>query len=152
MKIVLRNTWIWNSVAALGVLALVGLPVCHTAAQSHGPAPAVPATNSAPAEAPAAAEQPPSHNWPHDVVEFGHNTVLPVGETANDMVVIGGSAIALGKVEQDIVAIFGNVMVGDEAGGDAVAVLGNLKLGTNAVVHGDTVAVLGNIKMGRCSR
>ena len=148
MKKVLRNTWIWNSVAAFGVLALVGMPVSHAAAQSDGPAPAVPATNSAPAEAPAAAEQPQSQKWPHDVVEFGHNTVLPAGETANDMVVIGGSATALGKVQQDMVAIFGNVMVGDEAGGDAVAVLGNIKLGTNAVVHGDTVAVLGNIKMG----
>jgi uncharacterized RDD family membrane protein YckC len=142
MKKVLPNTLIWNGVVALSVLALVGIPVNHAAAQSDDPA-----TNSAAAEAPVAAEPPPSHNWPHDVVEFGHNTVLPVGETASDMVVIGGSATALGKVEQDLVAIFGNVTVGDEAGGDAVAVLGSVKLGTNAVVHGDTVAVLGNIKM-----
>ncbi|HXR05650.1 MAG TPA: hypothetical protein VN836_13175, partial [Verrucomicrobiae bacterium] len=148
MKNILRNHLVWNSAAILGLLVLAGTPMHGAMAQTNEPADAVLATNSAATNATAPVEQQHHYGPPHDVVEFGHSTVLPVGETANDMVVIGGSATALGKVEQDLVAILGNIMVGDEAGGDAVAVLGNVKLGTNAVVHGDTVAVLGNIKMG----
>jgi len=160
MKKVRCSTWIWKGVATLGVLALVGAPISGAVAQDAESANSGPTTNSQPApanasetnvaaaEATAAAEQPQHQGWPHDVVEFGHSTILPANEVASDMVVIGGSATALGKVEQDLVAIFGNVMVGNEAGGDAVAVMGNVRVGTNAVVHGDTVAVLGNIKMG----
>jgi uncharacterized RDD family membrane protein YckC len=148
MKNILRNNLVWNSAAILGLLALAGTPMHGAMAETNEPADSVPATNSAATNETAPVEQQHHYGPPHDVVEFGHSTVLPVGETANDMVVIGGSATALGKVEQDLVAILGNIMVGDEAGGDAVAVLGNVKLNTNAVVHGDTVAVLGNIKMG----
>ncbi len=160
MKNILCHNLVWNSAAMLGLLAMFGTPMNRAAAQSDEPAISVSATNSAPAavnpgetNAPAA-EATHSSKWqhnespPHDVVEFGHSTVLPIGETANDMVVIGGSATALGKVERDLVAIFGNVMVGDEAGRDVVAVLGNVKLNTNAVVQRNTVAVLGNVKMG----
>ena len=157
MKNILRNHLIWSGIATLGVLALCGLPMDRAVGQDTEPAITEPATNPPPAaEAEATnatpAEHPQGHGLPHDVVQFGHSEVLPAGETANDMVVIGGSTTALGKVLQDLVAIFGNVMVSQEAGGDAVAVLGNVKLGTNAVVHGDTVAVLGNIKLGPGAR
>ena len=164
MKNIIRNTSVWTGAAMLGLLALFSMPLSRAAAQSNEPAMSASETNVSPATASAedtnyaAAEATPPAEWqhrdntPHDLVEFGRSTVLPVGETAGDMVVIGGSATALGKVQQDLVAIFGNVMVGDEAGGDAVAVLGNIKLGTNAVVHGDTVAVMGNIKLGPNAR
>jgi uncharacterized RDD family membrane protein YckC len=161
MKKILHNMLIWNGAATLGLLAMFSAPMMNLAvAQANEPAISVSATNPPPAavnagetnSAPAEAAQPRarrhSGNSNHDLVMFGRSSLLPAGDTANDMVVIGGSATALGKVRQDMVAIFGNVMVGDEVGGDTVAVIGNIKLGTNAVVHGDTVAVLGNIKMG----
>ena len=160
MKNIIRNTLICGTAATLGLLALLSTPMNRAVAQSSETALSVSATNPPPAalnageknSAGAEAEHPGdrqhSDNSNHDMVVFCRSVELPAGETADDMVVIGGSATALGRVRQDIVAIFGNVMVGDEAGGDAVAVIGNIKLGTNAVVHGDTVAVLGNIKLG----
>ena len=142
MKKILRNILIWNGAATLSLLVLFSAPMNRAVAQTNEPA------ISAAAEAAQPRDRQDSDNSSHDLVVFCRSAELPAGETANDMVVIGGSATALGKVRQDLVAILGNVMVGDEAGGDTVAVLGNIKLGTNAVVHGDTVAVLGNIKMG----
>jgi uncharacterized RDD family membrane protein YckC len=142
MKKILRNILIWNGTATLGLLVLFSAPMNRAVAQTNEPA------ISAAAEAAQPRDRQGGDNSSHDLVVFCRSAELPAGETANDMVVIGGSATALGKVRQDLVAIWGNVMVGDEAGGDTVAVLGNIKLGTNAVVHGDTVAVLGNIKMG----
>jgi uncharacterized RDD family membrane protein YckC len=160
MKKILRNILIWNGAATLSLLVLFSAPMNRAVAQTNEPAISVSATNPAPvatsteetisaaAEAAQPRDRQDSDNSSHDMVVFCRSAELPAGETANDMVVIGGSATTLGKVRQDLVAIWGNVMVGDEAGGDTVAVLGNIKLGTNAVVHGDTVAVLGNIKLG----
>jgi uncharacterized RDD family membrane protein YckC len=160
MKQILRNISVWNSAIALGLLALFGAPMNRAVAQSNEPVVSVPATNppplaksaeetnSAATEAAQPVNRRHSDSPPHDLVVIGRSTVLPAGETANDMVVIGGSATALGRVRGDLVSILGNVTVSNEADGDVVAVLGNVKLGTNAVVHGDTVAVLGNIQMG----
>jgi uncharacterized RDD family membrane protein YckC len=160
MKQILHNISVWNSAIALGLLAMFIVPMNRAVAQSNEPAISVTATNppplaksaeetnSAVAEAAQPVNRRHSDSPPHDLVVIGRSTVLPAGETANDMVVIGGSATALGRVRGDLVSILGNVTVGDEADGDVVAVLGNVKLGTNAVVHGDTVAVLGNIQMG----
>ncbi len=142
MKKILRNILIGNGAATLGLLVLFSAPMNRAVAQTNEPA------ISAAAEAAQPRDRQGGDNSSNDLVVFCRSAELPAGETANDMVVIGGSATALGKVRQDLVAILGNIMVGDEAGGDTVAVLGNIKLGTNAVVHGDTVAVLGNIKLG----
>lgn len=154
-----------------GVLAVFGAPINRAMAESNettlsfsdsNPPPTVAGsgetnsltdksnTNSASA---VTSGEPPDTQRPgsdsnHDLVTFGRSVELPADQTANDMVVIGGSATALGKVRQDLVAIFGNATVGNEVDGDAVAVIGNVRLETNAVVHGDTVAVLGNIKLG----
>ena len=162
MKQILHNKLIWHSAMALGLLALCGTPMNRAVAQSNAPTLSVVATNPPPVTventdpAASAAVQPGnrqhSDSPPHDVVVIGRSTVLPAGETANDMVVIGGSATALGRVRGDLVSIFGNVTLSNEASGDVVAVLGNVKLATNAVVHGDTVAVLGNIQMGPNTR
>ena len=159
MKQMLHNISVWNSAIVLGLLVLFGTPVNRAAAQSNESVVSVLATNPPPlatsaektnaaAEAPQLGNRQHSESPPHDMVVIGRSTVLPAGETANDMVVIGGSATALGRVRGDLVSILGNVTVSNEANGDVVAVLGNVKLGTNAVVHGDTVAVLGNIQMG----
>jgi len=82
-----------------------------------------------------------------DLVVFGRTVELKAGETANDLVVIGGSAIMHGKVNGNIVAIFGSVTADGEVNRDAVAVLGNVQLGTNSFVHGNAVAVGGSVRM-----
>lgn len=163
MKQILHKKLVWHSAMALGLLALFGTPMNRAVAQSNAPVISISATNPPPAvsaektnsaapEAVQPGNRQPSDSPPHDVVVIGRSTVLPAGETANDMVVIGGSATALGRVRGDLVSIFGNVTLSNEASGDVVAVLGNVKLATNAVVHGDTVAVLGNIQMGPNTR
>jgi uncharacterized RDD family membrane protein YckC len=88
-----------------------------------------------------------SGKGPQDIVIFGRTVELKAGETANDLVVIGGSAIVHGKVEGDTVAILGSVTVDGEVNGNAVAVLGNVRLGTNSSVGGETVAVGGNVRL-----
>jgi uncharacterized RDD family membrane protein YckC len=148
MKRILHNISVWNNAMALCLLALFISPMNRAAAQTNEPAASVPTTNSVVAETAQPNHRQHSNNDSHDMVVIGRSTVLPAGETANDMVVIGGSATALGRVRGDLVSIFGNVTLSNEASGDVVAVLGNVKLATNAVVHGDTVAVLGNIEMG----
>ena len=152
MKRILHNISVWNSAMALGLLALFGTPMNRAAAQTNEPTTSVPTTNSVVAETAQPNHRQHSNNDSHDMVVIGRSSVLPAGETANDMVVIGGSATALGKVRGDLVSIFGNVTLSNDASGDVVAVLGNVKLATNAVVHGDTVAVLGNIEMGPNTR
>ena len=132
---------------ALCLLALFSSPMNRAAAQTNEPTASVPTTNSVVAETAQPNYRQHGNNDSHDMVVIGRSTVLPAGDTANDMVVIGGSATALGRVRGDLVSIFGNVTLSNEASGDVVAVLGNVKLATNAVVHGDTVAVLGNIQM-----
>jgi uncharacterized RDD family membrane protein YckC len=148
MRKILRNISVWNSAMALALLALFATPLNRAIAQSNEPVVSVSATNPVAAEAAQPGNRQHSDSPPHDVVVIGRSTVLSAEETANDMVVIGGSATALGRVRGDLVSILGNVFLSNEASGDVVAVLGNVKLATNAVVHGDTVAVLGNIQMG----
>jgi len=145
---------------ALCLLALFSSPMNRAVAQSNEPAVSLVATNQTPAEktnstAPATVQpmnRQHSDSPPHDVVVIGRSTVLLADETANDMVVIGGSATALGRVRGDLVSILGHITLSNEASGDVVAVLGNVKLATNAVVHGDIVSVLGNIDMGPNTR
>ena len=152
MKNILHRKLICNSAIALGLLIMFGTPLNRAVAQSNEPVVSVSATNPAAAEAAQPGNRQPGNSEPHDMVSFGRSTVLPAGEIANDMVVIGGSATTLGRVRGDLVAILGNVTVSNEADGDVVAVLGNVKLATNAVVHGDIVSVLGNIQMGPNSK
>ncbi len=133
---------------ALCLLALFVTRMNRAAAQTNELTASAPVTNSVVVETAQPNHRQHSNNDSHDMVVIGRSSVLPAGETANDMVVIGGSATALGRVRGDLVSILGNVTLSNEASGDVVAVLGNVKLATNAIVHGDTVAVLGNIQMG----
>src|ERR1043166_3439352 len=77
------------------------------------------------------------------LVSIGHDVVLKKGETAEAVVVIGGSAVILGKVRDAAVAIGGNLDIEGEVGDAAVAVMGNVKAGPTAHIRGEVVAVGG---------
>ena len=79
------------------------------------------------------------------LVSIGHDVELKEGETAEAVVVIGGSAIVRGKVRDAAVVIGGNLDVEGEVGDAAVAVMGNVKAGPTAHVHGEVVAVGGKV-------
>jgi uncharacterized RDD family membrane protein YckC/cytoskeletal protein CcmA (bactofilin family) len=81
------------------------------------------------------------------IVSIGHNSMLPAGETTQDVVSVMGSTLVDGNATDSAVAIMGNVTVNGTVGnGGAVAVLGNVYI--NGTVNGDVVAVIGNVKLG----
>jgi uncharacterized RDD family membrane protein YckC len=81
------------------------------------------------------------------IVSVDHDSILPAGENAEDVVAIMGNSEADGDVSDSVVAVMGNVTVNGTVGsGGAVAVLGNVYI--NGKVDGDVVAVLGNVKLG----
>ncbi len=86
------------------------------------------------------------HGHSQPIVLFWQNAELKADDTAETVVVIGGSAVIRGKVKEAVVSIGGNVEVDGEVGQSAVAVLGNVKLTPKAHVHEDTVAVMGSIE------
>jgi uncharacterized RDD family membrane protein YckC len=82
-----------------------------------------------------------------DIVNIAHNSLLPAGESAEDVVAIMGNSEVDGDVSDSAVAVMGNVTVNGTVGsGGAVAVLGNVYI--NGKVNGDVVAVLGNVRLG----
>jgi uncharacterized RDD family membrane protein YckC/cytoskeletal protein CcmA (bactofilin family) len=99
-----------------------------------------------------------------DVVVFGKDTELKAGDSAQDVVVIGGSAkvdgkvsgdavtiggsaTINGKVSQDVTAVVGDIEVTGEVGGEVVAVLGSVKIRKGAIVHHDLTAVGGKVEV-----
>ncbi len=81
------------------------------------------------------------------IVSIGHDSTLPAGENAQDVVAIMGNSEADGDVSDSVVAVMGNVTVNGTVGsGGAVAVMGNAYI--NGKVDGDVVAVLGNVRLG----
>jgi uncharacterized RDD family membrane protein YckC len=80
------------------------------------------------------------------VVSFGKDVEIKAGDTANDVVVIGGSAKVIGKAKGDVVVIGGDADIQNEVGGDVVAVLGGISAGPGAKIHGDAVAVGGRLE------
>jgi uncharacterized RDD family membrane protein YckC/cytoskeletal protein CcmA (bactofilin family) len=80
------------------------------------------------------------------IVSVGHNSELPAGESAQEVVSVFGSSTADGNVSDDAVAVLGDLSVNGTVGGDAVAVLGDVYV--NGKVNGDVVAVLGNVRLG----
>lgn len=79
-----------------------------------------------------------------DIVSIGQSASLKEGETAEGMVVIGGSAVVEGEVDGDVVVIGGNADVSSAVDGDLV-VFGSAKLGPKASVGGDTVVIGGSL-------
>jgi uncharacterized RDD family membrane protein YckC/Na+-transporting methylmalonyl-CoA/oxaloacetate decarboxylase gamma subunit len=82
-----------------------------------------------------------------DIVLMGRSLELKAGETAQKVVVIGGSAKIDGKVLQDAVVIMGNLEVNGAVEGSTVAVLGGIKLGPKGSVGKDAVAVAGSVAL-----
>ncbi|MBI4346123.1 MAG: RDD family protein [Elusimicrobia bacterium] len=78
-----------------------------------------------------------------EIVRFGGSVTVKKGETAESVVVIGGSADVEGAVERDVVAIGGSIRVAGPVGGDVVAVGGQVKLREGASVAGDAVSIGG---------
>ncbi len=79
------------------------------------------------------------------IVVFGKDVELKAGDSAEAVVVIGGSAKILGKVRKAVVAIGGDVIVEGEVERGVVAVFGNVRAGQGAKVDGDAVAFGGKI-------
>lgn len=77
------------------------------------------------------------------IVVIGNSYTLKAGETAQKVVVIGGSATIHGKVREEVVAVGGSITVDGEISGDAVAVGGSIKV--KGEIGGDAVAVLGGL-------
>ncbi len=86
---------------------------------------------------------------PQKIVLMGQNAELKAGETADEVVVIGGSAKIHGKVRGAAVVIGGTLEVDGEVGDAAVAVLGSVKIGPGAVIHRDAVAVMGHLSIAQ---
>ncbi len=99
--------------------------------QAEGGAPSVP--------------HPPAPTHRRVMVLFGEDADLKANETAEVVVVIGGSARVQGKVMGPVVAIGGDVNIDGTVGEAAVAVLGSIRLGPAARVSGDAVSVGGKV-------
>ena len=82
-------------------------------------------------------------------VVIGHDFELKEGETAETVVVIGGSAKIKGKVSDAVVAIGGDIDVDGEVGDAAVAVMGSVRAGESATIHGEVVAVGGKAEIAK---
>jgi uncharacterized RDD family membrane protein YckC/cytoskeletal protein CcmA (bactofilin family) len=122
-------------------------------AAAGAPQAEAPETNSNPNVLEAAgAEQPlqterPSGVERGPVVVIGRDAELKADETAEMVVVIGGSAKIHGKVREGVVVIGGNLEVDGDVGDVVVAVLGNVKVNQGANLNQDVVAVMGGIKV-----
>ena len=79
------------------------------------------------------------------LVSIGRDVELKAGDSAEVVVVIGGSAKIHGKVRNAAVAIWGDLDVEGEVGDAAVAVMGDLKVGKSGKIHGEAVAVGGRV-------
>ncbi len=79
------------------------------------------------------------------IVLFGQNAELKTNETAETVVVIGGSAKIHGHVREAVVVIGGNLEVDGEIGQAVVAIFGNVHVKPGAMIHQDAVAVLGAV-------
>jgi uncharacterized RDD family membrane protein YckC len=79
------------------------------------------------------------------IVLFGQNAELKAGETAEAVVVIGGSAKIHGHVHEAVVVIGGDLEVDGEVGDAVVAIFGNVHVKPRANIHQDVVAIMGSI-------
>ncbi len=79
------------------------------------------------------------------IVLFGQNAELKANETAEAVVVIGGSATIHGHVRDAVVVIGGDLEVDGEVGDAAVAIFGNVHVKPGGTIHQDAVAVMGTV-------
>jgi uncharacterized RDD family membrane protein YckC/cytoskeletal protein CcmA (bactofilin family) len=81
-----------------------------------------------------------------EIVSVGHGSVLPAGQSAEDVVSVFGSTTADGDVSDSAVAVLGDLTVNGHVSQEAVAVLGDVYI--NGKVDGDVTAVLGSVTLG----
>jgi hypothetical protein len=79
------------------------------------------------------------------IVVFGRDVELKAGDSAETVVVIGGSAKIHGKVHRNVVAIGGDIQVDGQVRQGVVAVMGGVTVGQGAKLRGDVVAVGGKV-------
>ncbi|MEO7678645.1 MAG: polymer-forming cytoskeletal protein, partial [Verrucomicrobiota bacterium] len=97
--------------------------------------------------APAIEEEDKTPGLRHEaIVEFGKDVVLKASDSAEVIVVIGGSAKILGKCD-DVIVIGGELDVEGKVRRSAIVVLGTLRAFKNAVLNGDVVAVGGGLEI-----
>lgn len=106
------------------------------------------ATNGEPTETtnPAASDDSSSNRRERSpLVSIGHDVELNADDSAQMVVVIGGSAKVKGHVHQAAVVILGDLEVEGTIGQDAVAIFGNVTAGPGARINGQAVAVGGKV-------
>jgi uncharacterized RDD family membrane protein YckC len=102
------------------------------------------------------------HEHGNDLVNLGHDSTLPRGETADSVVSIFGSSTSdgeagevvsifgdtrvTGDVSDGTVSVLGNTYIDGKVDGDVVAVLGSMELGPHAQIDGSVVVVGGNLQ------
>jgi uncharacterized RDD family membrane protein YckC len=82
---------------------------------------------------------------PNEIISYGKDVHLKSGETADTIVVLGGSAKVEGTVSDTVVAIGGSIEVSGSAR-EVVAVFGSVKLLPGAKTR-ECVAVLGGVRV-----
>src|SRR6266851_387844 len=78
-------------------------------------------------------------------IVIGRDVELKEGDSAEVVVVVGGSAKIRGHVRESVVVIGGDIDADGEVGEAAVAVLGNVRVGQGATMGEDVVAVGGRV-------
>jgi hypothetical protein len=78
-------------------------------------------------------------------VSVGSSVRVEEGETAEDVVAVGGMVEILGEVAGDAVAVGGSVTVQGRVTGDVVAVGGSVEIGPHAEVMGDVASIGGKV-------
>ena len=137
----MKNTLHWLSVC-VAVACLYGCSVPAQAQNSAGSTSVTVTTDGGPVITDATRSQ-----SDRDIVAVGHNSELPAGQTADDVVAIMGDTRVDGNASDAAVAVMGNVTVNGTVGnGGAVAVMGDVYI--NGKVDGDVVAVMGDVTLG----
>jgi len=83
------------------------------------------------------------------LVVFGKDAELKTNESAEAVVVIGGSAKVSGKVREVVVVVGGDAEIDGEVGNAVVAVLGSVKINPGAVIHNDVTSVGGRVDVAK---
>ena len=162
------------SLTVVPLCALIAATAAHARPSTAAPSTTAQPTAAPPVAAPpAAAEAPTEETWEHgedtdvtpeaqrhrhihhywhdrhehgnDLINLGHDSNLPRGETADSVVSIFGSSTSDGEAGE-VVSIFGDTRVTGDVSDGTVSVLGNTYI--DGKVDGDVVAVLGNMELG----
>lgn len=81
------------------------------------------------------------------VVSIGQDAELKEGDSAQQVVVIGGSANIAGAVDEDVVIVGGDAQIDGDVANNVVVVMGTVHLGPKAVIHRDFVVVGGKAEV-----